>query len=272
MTQSKESQFQSSDGIQFYVKAWYVDKPLAHIHLIHGLGEHVNRYDHVASFFNEHQISLTGFDLRGHGQSGGKKGHTPGYERLLMDMDEYISTYVNEGVDNIIYGHSMGGNLVLGHLLNRNANFKAAVLTSPWIKLSKEPSKLLVSAAKIINIIGGFTDSNKLDTALLATDPAVGIAYEADPLVHDKIHSKLAMGIIDMGAKILSSSSAPKVPVLLMHGNKDGITSHEASKSFAERHNNIEFKEWEGLYHEMHNGFEKEKILSFALNWLQKVL
>jgi alpha-beta hydrolase superfamily lysophospholipase len=74
-----------------YARSWAPQgNPIAVILLVHGLGEHVARYDHVAAALTEKGYAMLGFDLRGHGKSGGPRGHPPTSEALLDDIAAFI--------------------------------------------------------------------------------------------------------------------------------------------------------------------------------------
>lgn len=269
----KEFSLKTADNLDLYIKSWNCQNPIAQIILIHGLGEHINRYEHVAEFYNQRSISLVGIDLRGHGRSAGKKGYTPSYEHLLNDIELFITEYSKPDLPKILYGHSMGGNLVLNYLTIRSDDFKASIVTAPWIKLFKEPGPAIKMAAKCLNFIGGFSNGNKLDSSVLATDPEVGLTYDSDEYVHDRIHSKLALGVMNAGEFLLNTSKNITCPLLIMHGDQDKITSNAASRKFAERHKGeIHFKNWPGLYHEIHNGLQKEAVLKYSFDWIEKKL
>lgn len=79
---------QSHDGLPLYHQCWSPNEtPSAVVCLVHGIGEHSGRYAHVAAALNDAGYVLLGFDLRGHGRSGGPRGHTPAYDDLMTDID-----------------------------------------------------------------------------------------------------------------------------------------------------------------------------------------
>ena len=83
---------QAPDGVQFYFQGWQPETPpKAVVCLVHGLGEHSGRYAHVAAALNDAGYALLGFDLRGHGKSGGPRGHTPSYETLMDDIGRLLA-------------------------------------------------------------------------------------------------------------------------------------------------------------------------------------
>lgn len=263
----------SKDGLELFVHAFPSEEPpKAIVCLVHGHGEHIERYEHLASYLNDAQYSMIGFDLRGHGQSGGSRGHTPSYEALLDDIDTFLDE-VRKDYPNLplfLYGHSMGGNLVLNYAMRRKPDVKGVIATGPWLKLAFEPSKTQVMLAKMMQkLFPAFTQNSDLATDALSRDPDVVRAYEEDPYVHDKISARLFMVIHNSGLWALEHAAEFPLPLLLMHGGADRITSAEASKAFGEKaKEKTDLKIWEGLYHEIHNEPEKEEVFKTIVEWL----
>lgn len=250
--------------------------PKALVVLIHGMGEHFGRYEHVAEFFTQNGYAFAGMDLRGHGRSQGKRGHTPSYEHLMNDIELLISTIQVDfpELPLFIYGHSMGGNLVLNALIRRSLPITAAVISAPYLKLAFEPPKWKTVLGKIsAKWLPELTQPTGLDTEALSRDPNVILAYNNDPLVHDKITSSFFVNVHFAGPYVLAHAANIKVPLLLMHGTRDQLTSHWATHELHKRiPERSELKLWEGFYHELHNEPEQKELLSFVTEWLEKHL
>lgn len=267
--------FKSSDGLDLYARGWApTGKPKAAIALIHGLGEHDGRYAHVGSALSEKGYALLGFDLRGHGKSGGARGHTPSYDALLDDITAFLKQMEGKypGLPLFLYGHSMGGNLVLNYTLRRKSNLHGVIATSPWLKLAFEPPAVKVALGRMMNSIApGFTQPNGLDTKALSHDAAVVTAYENDPLVHDKISARLFSSMHDSGLWAIEHAAEFPLPLLLMQGSADRLDSLDATKEFAAKAGNkVTLKIWDGWFHEIHNEPEKEEVFKVMLDWLSK--
>jgi alpha-beta hydrolase superfamily lysophospholipase len=266
---------QAPDGTSFYFQGWQPDAPpRAIVCLVHGLGEHSGRYAHVASALDEAGYALLGFDLRGHGKSGGPRGHTPSYEALMADighlLDEAAKRYPSTA--QFLYGHSLGGNLVLNYALRRKPQITGVIATSPAIRTATPPPSSQLTLAKIMNRIRpGMQMANGLALDGLARDPEVIRAYTNDPLVHNKISVRLALEMLQAGEWALAHAAEFPLPLLLAHGSADQLTSAPASAEFARKvPGDCTFKLWEGFYHETHNEPEKAEVLAFMIDWLQK--
>jgi alpha-beta hydrolase superfamily lysophospholipase len=242
------------------------------IALIHGMGEHSLRYLHVAQFFANHGIATMGIDLRGHGKSDGKRGHTPNYDSLMNDIEKFLGKVKKEfpNLPLIIYGHSMGGNLTLNYLFRRQPNLNAAIVTSPYLKLAFEPPKWKVVLGKLsAGIVPTLSQPTGLETTAISRDKKVVKAYEVDELVHDKITSAFFVNVHIAGPYAIENAAKIKTPLLLMHGLEDQLTSPEGTKEFMLNAGaNVTVKYWPGLFHEIHNEPEQEEVLQTELNWL----
>lgn len=269
----------TQDGTQIEGYVWKPEGPAKAVVIqSHGIGEHGERYDHVAKAFNAEGIGFFAYDHRGHGRSGGKRGHINSYGELLEELDlaRAEASKLFGDVPQILYGHSWGATISLNYLIRNSAHFKAAIITSPWLILPKEqaPSPFLFFLAKVMNsIYPAFTEDNKIDTSQLSSDLEVGKAYEKDPLVHGRVTARNFIQSNDAAAVALERGPKISLPMLLMHGSDDKITSPEGSKAFAEKAGeNVQFKIWDGFRHETHNEQGKEQVIGKMLDFVKAQL
>jgi alpha-beta hydrolase superfamily lysophospholipase len=267
----------SPDGLDFFFQGWQPDtQPKAVVCLVHGLGEHSGRYAHVAAALNDAGYALLGFDLRGHGKSGGPRGHTQTYDVLMEDIDRLLDDAAQRypGILRFLYGHSLGGGLVLNYALRRAPQIAGVISTSPWVRLSFAPSTVLLTTMRIMDrVMPAFAQNNGLSTKDLSHDPEVVRAYESDPLVHDRISARVGLSMLNAGESALAHAAEwpATLPLLLVHGTADRITSATATQEFAAKvPGDCTLKLWEGFYHETHNEPEKAEVLAFMIDWLQK--
>ena len=270
-----EFKFKTFDGLQLFGQSWQPeDQPRAVICLVHGLGEHSGRYVHVADSLIQAGYTLIFFDLRGHGKSEGPRGYTPSYEALMKDISSLLEVANKQfpQLSSFLYGHSLGGNLVLNYILRHQPQLKGVIVTGPWLRLAFEPPRFKIILAQITNYIWpSFSQKSGLDTKAISRDPEVVYAYENDPLGHDHISARMFIGIYQAGQWALEHASEFSLPLLLMHGGADKLSSIEASKEFDRKiPKKCTFKIWDGLYHEIHNEPEREEVFKFLIDWLDK--
>jgi acylglycerol lipase len=274
--------WESPSKTKIYAQSWWPDdkkhkEPKAIILLIHGLGEHSSRYEHVAKFFTDHGFAILACDRSGHGKSGAKRGHVAKYEHVFDDIVKLHSeaSRKHSKVPVFLYGHSMGGGIVLDYILNKkHSGLKGVIATSPLLEPAFKPPAVLLFIGKLMrSIYPGFTQDNQLDVNMVSRDKLAIEAYKKDPLVHSKVTSETALGMLTSGENSLKNVGKINLPLLLMHGDKDGLTSHEATKRFAaQATGDVTLKIWEGFYHELHNEPEKMEVLDHIYQWILEKL
>jgi acylglycerol lipase len=239
--------------------------------LIHGRGEHIQRYKKWAELFNREKIAFAGVDLPGHGLSDGKRGHIKNYKLT----DEMIDILINEckmtfpDIPVFLYGHSMGGGIVLDYLVRMAPKLKGAIVTSPWLKLAFKPKESMVKLATIMrNVFPSLILPAGLVEEHLSHDQKVVDAFKNDPLNHNKISLSLFQAAISTASNALKNASKLKTPLLLIHGSDDKICSPEGSREFASKTKLAELKIWEGGYHELHNELFKQDVFNYIINWI----
>lgn len=249
--------------------------PKALILLVHGLGEHAGRYAGWAARFNERGVTIRAFDLPGHGNSEGRRGVISSPEKVYDTIDQICQELTSEfpGVPLFIYGHSLGGGVVLNYLVRRRPQLRGAIVTSPWVILSETPSKVKVVIANMgKKLLPGMTQPSGLKTEYLSRDKEVVAAYRSDPLVHGLISAGLYGWMTDAAEETLSRASEINIPLLLMHGRNDMIVSPSGSLQVAGLVPKVTLKLWDEGYHELHNDLIKDEHFDFIAEWIDTLL
>lgn len=272
--QDFEWKWRSRDGLEMNAYVWVPSgNPRAVVCLLHGHGEHIHRYDHVGQAFAAAGYLLTGFDLRGHGRSGGPRGHIPSYENLHNDVSDFLADAKRHSPSDVpvfLYGHSMGGNLALNYVLRSPGGLKGLIVTDPWLRLASEPPAFRLLLARLMNkLFPAYTEASGLEQAALSRDSEVVRAYADDPLTHDKISARLFSVMYANGLWALEHAADLKIPTLLMHGSADRLTSYKASQEFAATAGKlVTLRIWDGFYHEVHNEPEKAEVIQTMVDWI----
>lgn len=266
---------------------WDLDNPDKVICIVHGIGEYGGRFDRVAERFRENDMAVVAFDLRGHGNSLGKKGHCAPRNKVLDDVDMLVDyakkRYPQKKI--ILYGHSMGGNIVLDYRSRgkQNGSLSGYIVTAPWIRLVRPVPKILYSAVRLISMAAPeLTVSSAVNEGDLGHPESVR-PYKGNPMVHNRISALCAVEGFDIGLRLEEGTledngAADDIPLLLMHGDEDKICSIEgsrrAAKKLKERGVPVEYVEWHGLYHEIHNGgalSRGDEVIQKAVDWAKKI-
>ncbi len=269
----EEDFWKAPDGTQRYSKTWLPDEaPHAVIQLVHGLGEHLGRYEHVARFFTDRGYAISAFDLRGHGKSEGVRGDVTSFDEAVQEIDARVAAAKERfaGLPLFVYGHSLGGALVLYYGIQCRPAVKGIVASAPGLATANPPSRMTVMLARIMSKIAPTMQvDNGLDATMVSRDKEVVRKYQTDPLVHPKISARFGLDFIEKGSWIQAQGSFP-VPLLVIQGGDDHIVSPEVNGEFAKRLNgDVTLKVFEGLYHEPHNEPEQLEVLQTILDWME---
>ena len=243
--------------------------------LVHGVGEHIGRYQWDAEALTAAGYILAGFDLRGFGNSEGQRGHLPSLDIYFDDIDMFLEEVARRfpGQTRFLYGHSMGAILVLVFPTVRQAMLGGVIATAPGLKSKLETQKVKVFLAKVLGkVIPTLSMDSGVDAQAICRDPKVVEAYIRDPLVHRQVTTgwgKEMLRAIDLAYQ--NAASFP-VPLLLMHGTKDEIAYPSSSTTFADlapKHK-LTLKMWDGFFHELHTDPERAQIFKVMVDWLDQ--
>lgn len=275
-----ESKFVASDNTTFYVQGWESDAPpKAIIALVHGIGEHTGRYAHVGKAMTDAGYALVGFDLRGHGKSGGARGHFPSLDAVMQDIRQFFQFLSGRYpiIPQFLYGHSLGGLLALTYALQNKAALKGVMVTGSALRSALQEQKAKLAMARILGSLApAMIIPTGLDAKTISRDTSVVDKYTNDPLVHDK--ASLGLGKAALTAIDLCFARAREFayPLLIMHGQADALTYPSGSEDFArlagEKNKDVTLKLWDGLYHEVHNEPEQAEVFKVMIAWLDKHL
>ena len=262
---------------KFYGQYFKTETVKGVIILVHGMGEHSNRYTNfVIPKLLEKNLSVITYDQFGHGRTEGKRGHNPGYEAILDSLSHIIlkAKEVFGDTPLFLYGHSMGGNVVINYALRKEHTLKGIIATSPMLRLAFKPPSWKLFIGKIIQKIApSLTMPSELDENAISRDPKEVKKYSDDSLIHDKISPNYSLIFFETGEWAIKNAYKLQTPMLLIHGTGDRITDHKASTEFVNNTNGIASLElFENGYHELHNDLEKDKFIEILTNWTIKTL
>jgi alpha-beta hydrolase superfamily lysophospholipase len=240
--------------------------------LIHGLDEYGGRYHSSFShYYTEAGIVVFAPDLPGHGKSEGARGHVSD-PVLFLDLIDQMLQIIRDQYPHkpvFIYGHSLGGEIVLWHNLARKPKVAGIITTSPAISVKDPGPAIKLFLAKMMDrFMPSFSMDNDIDVNLLSHDKEVVQAYISDPLVHNKVSARLGMVLLGQGDWILKHAPENINETLVMVGTDEGIVSKDAIQHYCEIAPHTTLKKWPDLYHELHNEPEKEAVFDYTMKWI----
>jgi alpha-beta hydrolase superfamily lysophospholipase len=256
--------------LAFYAWPQPPQNPRAAVLLLHGLGEHMGRYGHVASALQAAGYVVFGYDHHGHGLSSGLRGNLLSPSQLVDDV-HFVIGHVRTltPAPLVVLGHSMGGLIAARAVAQSLPHIDALVMSSPalgaqtnWIQ-----KFLLATLPKLLPHV---RVDNGVKSAWLARDAQVVRAYSEDPLVHRQISAGLAAWILREGAQTVAQASTWSMPTLLMYAGQDQLVLPQASAEFARLAPSqvLESHCFNVMYHEIFNDPEKAMVFAKLLSWL----
>lgn len=276
MSDSNFTPMTAKDGTNLVVVDWPLEKgPVRGVVLIvHGLGEHAWRYDHVAERLNSWGFAVRGYDQYGHGESMGPRGALPTADRLLSDLAEVVDesrSRMNAQTPLILLGHSMGGLVAARFVALDMRTVQGLVLSSPAL----DPGLSLVQKL-LLAVLPRFAPDmrvgNGVNPAFISHDQTVVAAYRADPLVHDRISARLAVFIAENGPATVALAAQWKIPTLLMYAGQDKLVQAKGSRAFAQAApvEVVTARCFDDLYHELFNERppDRETVFAELRRWL----
>ena len=269
------SKLSLAQGLQLTLRDWPLADPAAvraQVLIVHGLGEHSGRYEHVAHKLNSWGYAVRSFDLWGHGLSDGERGSMRDEHALLDDLGavvDHTRKTMQPGQSLVLLGHSLGGLVAARFVSLRMRPIDALVLSSPALDPGlKAFQKVLL--ATLPGIAPNLRVGNGLQVKYLSHDPAVVAAYQADPLVHDRICARLALFIAQAGHEVLAAAPQWNTPTLLLFAGQDKLVSPQGSRDFLKLAPGaiVQSLCFEALFHEIFNEAEADGVFTALQQWL----
>ena len=241
----------------------------------YGFGEHMEMYTELAERLGQAGYSVILFEQRGHGAPpDGRKnwfGIIPDYQYFLDDINS-VSVAARQMAPEtpiVLYGHSMGGNIVINTLLRQSPECTCAILEAPWLGLNKGPGPFVIGLVKVLSrILPNMTIVNKLEINDLSGDPERAARYTTDPLYHNRISFRMFTGIDAACSYAMANAARMPVPAYIAYGKSDRIISNQAIIAFSANSGGmVTVKEYDSC-HAIHNDLKREEYFADVVAFL----
>lgn len=279
MTATESGTFRGVGDVPIYwQRSAPASAPRGVVLVAHGYAEHLGRYGGFVAHLVARGLAVAALDHRGHGRSGGPRGHCLDFAELVADLRTLADRAEGwwPGRPRVLFGHSMGGLIALLYLLRHPATVRAGALSAPALRVrDRGPTSLRWVARVLGRVAPRTTFTTKLDEHALARDPAVGPAYVADPLVHRRASAGFVRAVEAAQAIVRLEASRLAVPLLVLQGDADRIVDSSAAGELAARlrcpHELVMLP---GYYHELLNEPETERapVLARLDAWFDRWL
>lgn len=266
--------FSTSDGLTLWRQWWLPDgEPSLVVLLLHGLGEHSGRYEHVATALAQAGYAVHAVDHRGHGRSEGPRAYVRNYDELMRDVATFrqLVEAQHPAVPMVVLGHSMGANLAVGHVLDHQRGLDGLAVSGAALAPGASLKPVMIKAAKLLGRFVPKLRPDKLDAGAISRDPAVVARYRNDRLVYT---GRISAGIA--GALLVAMERFPprypelRLPILILHGTADALADVNGSHRLEAGAVNatVTSHYYDGLYHEVFNEPEQDRVIADLLAWL----
>ncbi|MDZ7631677.1 MAG: alpha/beta hydrolase [Gemmatimonadaceae bacterium] len=259
------------DGVPLALQQWApASAAIGTIVIAHGLGEHVGRYAQLAGELTGAGWLVRAADHRGHGRSPGVRGAIPAEESVRDDLiEQLVAARATTRGPVVLLGHSMGGAFAAWAIAHQPDAADALILSSPALVADLSAvQRALMNTMR--HVAPNLTVGNGLDVSFISHDRAVIDAYTTDPLVHDRVSSRLARAIMTAGAAARGAAAQWRTPTLLIYAGDDRLVNPRGSQAFAASApaGVVTARRFDGFYHELFNETERARPVRAVLDWL----
>ena len=263
-------------GINLYAQAWLPGTaPRAVIVVSHGLAEHGGRYETLARELVQRDHAVYAIDHRGHGRSSGPRANIERFAHLVADFCAFTERCAGEHPATPVFmlGHSMGGAVAFASALRLQHRLQGLVLSAPALATGQSVPRLQEMFVRLLSVVAPDTGALTLPPDAVSRDPSVVARYAADPLVHhNAIPARTLVELLRAMQGFPASAPGLRLPTLVLHGTADKLVPLAATqpvyKAFGTRDCVVQL--YEGLYHEVFNEPERERVTADLLRWLER--
>lgn len=261
-------------GIRLYAQRWIPEsEPVGSVVISHGYAEHSDRYRGLAEALTAAGWAAFALDHRGHGRSQGRRAVTDHLAWLVADVDIVVerARAATPRRRPVLLGHSMGGGIAAAYALQHQAKLAALVLSGPALGMAATVPAVQRVAMKLLSALAPGLGTVALEASGVSRDPDVVSAYQADPMVfHGKVPARTAREMLRASDLVAARAGDLRLPLLVMHGGADVIVPVAGSEALERdaASGDKTLTVYEGLYHEIFNEPEREKVLADLIAWL----
>ncbi len=269
------STFAAGDGTSLYEETWAPSgAQRGTVVIVHGYGEHIGRYQHVAKALTQAGFAARGADLRGHGKSGGKRG-------LVLRFDEYLDDTAlliarareATGGPLFLLGHSFGGLIATHVALRGSPKLDGLLVSSPYYALAMKVPAIKIFVGKIASsIVPGLSLPTGLKGADVSHDPEIIAAYDSDPLNNKNATARWFTEATAAQESAFARAGEIKLPTFFMVGGADHVADPKRAEEVFARIGAADKKieVYAGQFHEIFNErpADRERTLADLTAWL----
>lgn len=259
----------SQDGTKLHGTEWLPDgSPHGELLLIHGYAEHLGRYSFLGENLAHCGWRVRGVDLRGHGQSAGKRGCLRSWQDYVRDVEAAAGSLTPPFT---VLAHSMGGPVALDFIRHHPQSVRALILSSPLLGVAVPAPAWKEALGKVVSRwIPDLRMKSGIDPSWISRDPVDIEEYAKDALIFDTASARWFTEMTDAVERCQQNAGKFSTPMLLHAGEGDRIVSTPASERFFEAYGGPKEKHiWPRGQHELFHDLEKEQVWQVTSAWLR---
>ena len=269
-----DGKFEGVGDLHLYYRAWESPRAQAGLIVVHGLSDHSGRFTTFGLRMASFGINVYALDLRGHGASEGRRGHSDRFDYYLQDLDRFrweVECLTGGNLPLFMLGHSMGGLIALRYIEEYDAALRGAVITSPWLATGPSIPRWKIVGAGVLNkFLPSLPIDAGIDPEFISHDPLIVSQYREDPHVHGKITPRLFMEASTAMGLVLSRSDRIHIPLLFLLAGDDQIVDTRKSEAFARSlaTSDVTIHVLPNYYHEVLNDFDRAQAYKEIREWI----
>lgn len=275
--QHLEAKFEGFSGIQLYSQIWHPETPIqAVVVMVHGLGGHSGMFQPAVQYLVPQGYEVYAFDLRGHGRSPGQRGHVNTWKEFREDLRAFVQRVQirRPGCPCFLWGHSLGGTIVLDYALRHTDGLKGIIVSAPALGKIRLPVTKLTIGRLLSRVAPRFSLRLGISNEFCSRNPDVCAAVLNDPLRHEYGSARLATEFFTTVKWIDQNTKHLQIPLLTLHGGADQVTLPEGSRAFFQQVTfpDKEYYEYPDTYHDLFVDLDYQRVLMDFGNWLERHL
>jgi acylglycerol lipase len=274
----EEGFFKGVRDSRIYYQCWLPEgETKAVLLVVHGLAEHSRRYMNLVHHFLPLGYAVYAIDHLGHGRSDGARVYVERFTDYTDTVAAFREMIHERQKDKPVFlvGHSMGGLIGALYLLDHQGELAGAVLSGPTVKIPDTIPAVTIFLGKVLSVLAPRLGLIALEAAGVSRDPAVVRAYENDPLVYrGKTTARLGSEMLKTIRRVATEASRITLPLLILQGSADRLVDPSGAQMFHDRVASPDKRIilYEGLYHEVFNEPEHDRVFKDVETWLENHL
>ncbi|MCU5746846.1 alpha/beta hydrolase [Staphylococcus sp. SQ8-PEA] len=241
--------------------------------IVHNMLEHTGRYAYVITMLRRQGYHVIMGDLPGQGQtSRSSKGQIERFDVYHEALLEWVRIACEYKLPTYILGVGLGGLITLNLLEKTDLPIEGILLIAPLLEFA-QTSK--TRRDKILSNLGKVSKDTRFNIGItaeqLTRNEEVREETNEDQMMLQKVTYHWYKEVVEvMKETVEHLNDINRIPMLLMYGSKDSIADHSAVEEvkLKVKTQELYYKVWEGLYHEVHNEPERDEVMRYILAFL----